>query len=99
MAIEKILNKRSNAVVTDGGAESPKKPTSSQLDNGEIAVNYHKGMERLFIKNDNDEVVDFVSKNEQIQMGFQKVINLKNTIKNFILINSKNFKKNRKIKM
>jgi len=64
MAIEKILNKRSNAVVTDGGAESPKKPTSSQLDNGEIAVNYHKGMERLFIKNDNDEVVDFVSKNE-----------------------------------
>lgn len=64
MAIEKILNKRSNDVVTDGGVETPKKPTSSQLDNGEIAVNYHKGMERLFIKNDNEEIVDFISKDE-----------------------------------
>ena len=65
MDIEKILNKRSNAVVTDGGGvETPVKPTSSQLDNGEIAVNYHKGTERLFIKNDNEEVVEFVSKDE-----------------------------------
>ena len=64
MDIEKILNKRSNAVVTDGGVETPVKPTSSQLDNGEIAVNYHKGTERLFIKNDNEEVVEFVSKDE-----------------------------------
>ena len=64
MDIEKILNKRSNAVVTDGGVETPVKPTSSQLDNGEIAVNYHKGSERLFIKNDNEEVVEFVSKDE-----------------------------------
>ena len=61
MAIEKILNKRSNDVVTGG---SPKRPTSSQLDNGEIAVNYHKGTERLFIKNDNEEIVEFVSKDE-----------------------------------
>ena len=65
MDIEKILNKRSNAVVTDGGGvETPVKPTSNQLDNGEIAVNYHKGTERLFIKNDNEEVVEFVSKDE-----------------------------------
>ena len=65
MDIEKILNKRSNAVVTDGGGvETPVKPTSSQLDNGEIAVNYHKGTERLFIKNDNEDVVEFVSKDE-----------------------------------
>ena len=64
MSIEKILNKRSNDVVTDGGVETPKKPTSSQLDNGEIAVNYHKGTERLFMKNDNDEVVEFISKDE-----------------------------------
>ena len=64
MDIEKILNKRSNAVVTDGGVETPVKPTSNQLDNGEIAVNYHKGTERLFIKNDNEEVVEFVSKDE-----------------------------------
>ena len=65
MDIEKILNKRSNAVVTDGGGvETPVKPTSSQLDNGEIAVNYHKGTERLFMKNDNEEVVEFVSKDE-----------------------------------
>lgn len=70
MAIEKILNKRSNAVVTGG---NPKRPTSSQLDNGEIAVNYHKGTERLFIKNDNEEVVDFIPKNE-VEDHFAKMM-------------------------
>ena len=73
MAIEKILNKRSNAVVTEEGVDTPKKPTSSQLDNGEIAVNYHKGTERLFMKNDNDEVVEFVPKNE-VENHFAKMM-------------------------
>lgn len=58
MAIEKILNKRSNEVVfVKEKGDIPKSPTLSQLDYGEIAVNYHKGMEKLFIKNDNEEVV------------------------------------------
>ena len=74
MDIEKILNKRSNAVVTDGGGvETPVKPTSSQLDNGEIAVNYHKGTERLFIKNDNEEVVEFVSKDKTEEVVDTKI--------------------------
>ena len=73
MAIEKILNKRSNDVVTDGGVETPKKPTSSQLDNGEIAVNYHKGTERLFMKNDNEEVVDFISKDKTEEVVDTKI--------------------------
>ena len=73
MSIEKILNKRSNAVVTEEGVESPKKPTSSQLDNGEIAVNYHKGVERMFMKNDNDEVVEFVSKDKTEEVVDTKI--------------------------
>ena len=73
MSIEKILNKRSNAVVTEEGVDTPKKPTSSQLDNGEIAVNYHKGTERMFMKNDNDEVVEFVPKNE-VENHFAKMM-------------------------
>ena len=39
------------------------------------------------------------SKDEQIQIGFGKTFNLKNKIKELILINSKNFKKNRKIQI
>ena len=73
MDIEKILNMRSNAVVTDGGVETPVKPTSSQLDNGEIAVNYHKGSERLFIKNDNEDVVEFVSKDKTEEVVDTKI--------------------------
>ena len=86
MAIEKILNKRSNAVVTDGGAESPKKPTSSQLDNGEIAVNYHKGMERLFIKNDNDEVVEFGNPATTTALGLVKLYNTNGINKSGLLV-------------
>ena len=39
------------------------------------------------------------SKDEQIQIGFRKTFYLKNKIKEQILINSKNFKKSRKIKI
>ena len=39
-----------------------KKPSAAILKEGEIAVNYKDGDEALFIKNDNDEIVEFVSK-------------------------------------
>ena len=39
------------------------------------------------------------SKEEQTQVGFRKIINLKKKIGEFILINHKNFKKNRKINL
>ena len=38
-------------------------------------------------------------KDEQIQIGFRKTLNLKTKIKDLILMNAKNFKKNRKIQI
>lgn len=49
-----ILNKRSNAVNSDG---TPKIPSSAQLQYGEIAINYADGVETLSIKNSNDNIV------------------------------------------
>ena len=49
-----ILNKRSNAVNSDG---TPKIPSSAQLQYGEIAINYAAGVETLSIKNSNDNIV------------------------------------------
>ena len=39
---------------------SPKLPTSDQLEYGEIAINYGDGIETLAIRNENDEIVKFV---------------------------------------
>ena len=49
----KILLKKSNQTV----GNQPKLPTSEQLEYGEIAVNYHKGVETVSFKNDNNEIV------------------------------------------
>ena len=48
-----VKNIRSSAVI-DG---KPKLPTSGQLSEGEIAVNYAKGYETLSFKNNSDEIV------------------------------------------
>lgn len=48
-----VLNKRSKELV-DGLV---KVPTPENLNYGEIAINYKKGNETLFIKNDENEVV------------------------------------------
>lgn len=53
----KVLNKRSSALV-DGKA---KLPTASQIDYGEIAINFAKGKETISIKNSEDEIVTFSS--------------------------------------
>jgi hypothetical protein len=34
------------------------KPNSNDIEYGEIAINYKKDNERLFVKNDNDEIVE-----------------------------------------
>jgi ERCC4-related helicase len=41
--------------------QSPKLPTSEQLAFGEIAINYGDGIETIAIRNENDEIVKFVS--------------------------------------
>jgi len=52
-----LKNKRSSVVVNN----APKLPTSSQIDYGEIAINFAKGHETISVRNNNDEIVAFSS--------------------------------------
>ena len=54
----KIIHKHSS-VVTEG---VPKLPDISQLEYGEIAVNYAEGVETITLKNTADEIIEFKSK-------------------------------------
>ncbi len=54
----KIIHKRS--VITENG--EAKLPQSSQLEYGEIAINYASGFETISIKNSSNEIVEFKSK-------------------------------------
>ena len=60
MFIDKLQIKRSNETVTDAstGVVSPKLPNPSDLDNGELALNYADGYETIAFKNDNGEIVE-----------------------------------------
>ena len=63
MANKHIQHVKSNVVNTDAqGNKSPKLPTTGQLLYGEIGINYANGYERMSIKNDDNEIVEFVSK-------------------------------------
>ena len=53
---KKILLKRSNQKESNG---QPKLPLSSQIDYGELAINYAKDAETLAIKNSENEIVTF----------------------------------------
>ena len=53
----KILHKKSHLIV-EGNVKTP---TPSQLDYGEIAVNYSNSGETLFIKNDSNNIASFSS--------------------------------------
>ncbi len=66
MFIDKLQLKRSNETVTDAstGTVSPKLPNPSDLDNGELALNYADGYETLAFKNDNGEIVEIKSDNQ-----------------------------------
>ena len=55
----KILHKRSS-VITNG---KPKLPTSSQIEYGELAVNYAKDNETISLKNNENKIVEFATKN------------------------------------
>lgn len=50
-----VLNKRSSVVING----VPKAPDASALTYGEIAVNFSDGHERLFIKNNSNEIISF----------------------------------------
>lgn len=63
---KKVLHKRSVTVEN----ELPKLPTSSQLEYGELAINYADGYETISIKNNNNEIVTFSNDNT-----IQKMIN------------------------
>ena len=56
--ISKILNKKSGEYSENGIL----KPDQSELEYGELAINYHDGGESIFFKTDNNEIIDFVSK-------------------------------------
>ena len=58
----KLIHIKSKQTGEDG--KSPKLPTSDQLQYGEIAINYGDGIETIAIRNENDEIVRFISEKE-----------------------------------
>ena len=55
---KRLINIRSNAVDSNN---IPREPEINYLNYGELAINYKDGVETVFIKNDNDEIVSFSS--------------------------------------
>ena len=70
MGYNKILHLRSS--VKDGN--EAKAPLSEQLEYGELALNYGSGVETLFIKNEEEKVVEFKSR-EYIDSRFNVLRN------------------------
>lgn len=60
--ISHITHKKSNEL--NSLQNTAKKPSSDDLEYGELAVNYKTGHETLFIKNDTDNIVGFVNENK-----------------------------------
>jgi len=58
-----LIHKKSNATTTVGEVTTPKLPTSDDIRYGEIAINYKKGYETISTLNDQNEIVEFASKN------------------------------------
>ena len=56
--VQKILHLRSTGLNEDN---SPKLPEVNDIQHGEIAMNYHKGVETIAIKNDDNEIATFKS--------------------------------------
>ena len=71
-----VKNIRSNSVGTNG---KPKLPTPSQLDYGEIAVNYASGHETLSLKNDGNKIVSLsVNSVEDVKVNGSTVVSKSN---------------------
>lgn len=84
MFIDKLQIKRSNETVTDAstGAVSPKLPNPSDLDNGELALNYADGYETIAFKNDNGEIVE-IKPQASLRVDLEDYIN--DTTKNITI--------------
>lgn len=52
---------------------SPKLPTSDQLQYGELAINYGDGIETIAIRNENDEIVKFIPEKKIMEYVDRKV--------------------------
>lgn len=61
MSVRKHLIHVKSNQLTNGSTTEPKAPESDAISYGEIAINYLKDKERMFIKNSNDEIVPFYS--------------------------------------
>ena len=55
-----LIHVKSNQLM-DGSTTEPKSPNAIDLSYGEIAINYLKDKERMFIKNSDDDIVPFYS--------------------------------------
>ena len=67
LKIKHVTHAKSNKIMEDGKA---KLPTAEMLEYGEIAINYAKGVEKITIKNAENEIVTF-SSDEQIKSMVQ----------------------------
>ena len=78
-----VKNIRSNSVGTNG---KPKLPTPSQLDYGEIAVNYKEGYETLSLKNDGNKIVSLsVNSVEDVKVNGSTVVSKSNKTANITM--------------
>nr|DAK49875.1 MAG TPA: hypothetical protein [Caudoviricetes sp.] len=79
--ISHIIHKNSSERNT--GNNGPKIPDANDIEYGEIAINYDKGNETLFIKNNEDDIIEFVNKDniiKKLPLEFiQTLINLFNS--------------------
>ena len=65
----RLIHLRNNQVVDDVA----KQPSADSLEYGEIAINYKKDKELLFIKNDQDEIVSFLTKDAVNELIIQNL--------------------------
>ena len=81
----KVINKKSNQ--TQSGAA--KLPSAGDLEYGELAINYHDGVEKIYIKNDNGDIVEFVPKEQITSITTTKADKVSSaTNNNFAALNS-----------
>lgn len=75
----KILHKRSASLI-DGKA---KLPLSTDLDYGELAVNYAKGQETILLKNNENNIIEFKSK-DYIENTYYTKIETDNILSEYV---------------
>ena len=64
MARKHILHVKSSQTTTENGKTIPKLPRPQDIEQGEIAINYAAGYERLSIKNSSGNIVSFLNEND-----------------------------------